>query len=203
MSSTEFLLFSLLPIAGYLLGSVPTSVWVTRRVKGIDVRDAGSGHATTTNTIRQAGWPAGLLVFVVDVAKGFLPTFVALQLSPSPWLAAITALGAVSGHCWPIWAGFRGGMGLATAGGAFFAVSPLGFLIGFGVLVALVLVIHHSARASMLTGVTLPLIYWAAGFKPMLIWVSAAVGFVLAIRFASDWRRKYRELWLDRDKNSN
>jgi acyl phosphate:glycerol-3-phosphate acyltransferase len=59
---------------GYLSGSLPFAVWITRLVKGVDVRDAGSGHATTTNTIRQAGFFPGALVFFLDVAKGFVPT---------------------------------------------------------------------------------------------------------------------------------
>ena len=75
----------LLPIFGYLCGSLPFSIWVTRYVKGVDVRDAGSRHATTTNTIRQAGWVPGIAVFLLDTAKGFLPTFLAIQLGLPDW----------------------------------------------------------------------------------------------------------------------
>ncbi|HMV30334.1 MAG TPA: glycerol-3-phosphate acyltransferase, partial [Anaerolineales bacterium] len=71
----------LLPLLGYLLGSLPFSIWVTRFVKNVDVRDSGSGHATTTNTIRQAGFGWGALVFILDVTKGFLPTYLAVQFS--------------------------------------------------------------------------------------------------------------------------
>ena len=70
----------LFPLLGYLSGSLPFSVWVTRYAKGVDVREAGSGHATTTNTIRQAGFGWGALVAVLDVAKGFIPTYVALSV---------------------------------------------------------------------------------------------------------------------------
>ena len=70
----------LLPALGYLCGSLPFSIWITRRVKGVDVRAAGSGHATTTNTIRQAGFGWGALVLLLDIAKGFLPTYLALHV---------------------------------------------------------------------------------------------------------------------------
>src|SRR5512135_2783762 len=104
-------------LLGYLCGSLTFSIWITRLLKGVDVRDAGSGHATTTNTIRQAGFAAGALVLVLDIGKGFLPTWLALHYAPPAvrtWVAALTLACAVAGHCWPVFARFRGGMGLAT-----------------------------------------------------------------------------------------
>jgi glycerol-3-phosphate acyltransferase PlsY len=76
----NILLLFLFPILGYVSGSLPFSIWVTRYVKGVDVRAAGSGHATTTNTIRQAGFGWGALVLVLDIAKGFLPVYLALYV---------------------------------------------------------------------------------------------------------------------------
>ena len=111
-------------ILGYLCGSLPFAIWVTRLVKGVDVRDAGSHHATTTNTIRQAGFLPGALVFLLDVGKGFLPTWLALHYAPAAWIAPLTGALVVVGHCWPIFAGFRGGMGMASANGAMMAAFP-------------------------------------------------------------------------------
>ena len=125
----------LFPVLGYLLGSLPFSIWVTRFVKGVDVRDAGSGHATTTNTIRQAGFGWGALVFVLDVAKGYIPTYLAAKYTGDVWIVTLTAAFAVVGHCWPLFAGLRGGMGLATAGGTFLAIDTLTFLICVGLLI--------------------------------------------------------------------
>ena len=99
----------LFPVLGYLLGSIPFSILITRFVKGVDVRDSGSGHATTTNTIRQAGFGWGALVFVLDVAKGYIPTYLALKYSGDVQVVAFTAAFAVIGHCWPLFAGLRGG----------------------------------------------------------------------------------------------
>lgn len=187
-------------LLGYLLGSLPFALWITRLVKGVDVRDAGSGHVTTTNTIRQAGWLAGALVLVLDIGKGFLAVWLARHAGLSGWSLALTGSLAVAGHCWPVFAQFRGGMGLATMGGGLLAVSPLGFLLALGTLVLLVLLIRHSARASVVTGLVVPLVLWLFGLRGDILWLTAFSGLVIAVRFTIDWNRKYRELWLDREK---
>jgi glycerol-3-phosphate acyltransferase PlsY len=189
-------------LIGYLSGSLPFAIWITRLVKGVDVRDAGSGHATTTNTIRQAGFLPGALVFVLDVAKGFGPTWLALKAAPVVWIVPLTAAMAVIGHCWPVFAGFRGGMGLAPANGGIMAAAPLAILIVYATLGLLTLILRHSARASVITGILFTPLLWVAGVRGPLLWIGAAVGFVVAFRFISDWNRKYRELWLDREKSA-
>ncbi|RJP52464.1 MAG: glycerol-3-phosphate acyltransferase [Anaerolineaceae bacterium] len=190
----------LFPLLGYILGSLPFSIWITRHVKNVDVRDAGSGHATTTNTIRQAGVGWGALVLILDIAKGFAPTFLAAKYSGETWVIALTATFAVIGHCWTLFANFRGGMGLATTGGALLAVNPLAFLICFGLLLFLVLTIRHSARASVFTGVLAAPALWLANIRDEAFWMILGAGIVISIRFLIDWNRKYRELWLDREK---
>ncbi len=189
-------------LLGYLCGSLPFAVWITRLVKGVDVRDGGSGHATTTNTIRQAGFLPGALVFILDVAKGFAPTWLALHYAPAAWIAALTAALAVVGHCWPVFAGFRGGMGLAPANGSMMAVFPFAILITYAMLGLLTLVLRHSARASVVTGILIAPLLWLVGLRGPLLWIAAAVGLVVVCRFLSDWNRQYRELWLDREKKT-
>lgn len=192
--SIAFLLF------GYLAGSMPFSLWITKLFKNIDVRESGSGHATTTNTIRQAGWGAGALVLLLDLFKGFLPTWLAYHYAPYSWITPLVAGFAVIGHCWPIFANFRGGMGLATSGAAILAINPIFGLIGLGILILFVLILRHSAKAAVVVGILLSPIYYLLGERGILIGVSAAVGIVIALRFTIDWNRKYRELWLDRDQ---
>lgn len=195
----------LLPVLGYLSGSLPFSIWVTRYVKGVDVRDAGSGHATTTNTIRQAGFGWGALVLILDIAKGFLPTYLALQVAQDDilrYIIPLTAACAIIGHCWPLFAQFRGGMGLATFGGALLAVNWFAFVIGLGLLLLLTLTIHHGARASVAAGVLMAPIFWLFHLRGMEFWIAIAGGLVIAYRFLIDWNRKYRELWLDREKKT-
>jgi len=198
---TTIILFAFVFILlGYLSGSMTPSIWITRLVKGVDVRDAGSGHATTTNTIRQAGFGWGALVLFVDIAKGFVPTWLALTYAPESWIIPLTAGAAVIGHCWPVFAGFRGGMGLACAGGSVLAADWLAGIIGLGLLIALVLTIKHGARASVFTGILMAPLFWLLGFRGIEFWVAIAVGAVIAFRFLIDWNRQYRELWLDREK---
>ena len=189
-------------LLGYLSGSLPFAVWITRLAKGVDVRAAGSGHATTTNTIRQAGFLPGALVFILDAAKGFATTWLALHFAPAAWIAPLTAGLAIVGHCWPVFAGFRGGMGLATASGIALAAAPIAFLICGGLLAALTLVLRHSARASALAGILFTPLLWLFGLRGQVLWIAAAVGLVIAGRFLIDWNRKYRELWLDREKKT-
>lgn len=196
----DILLSFLFPVLGYLSGSLPFSIWVTCYVKNVDVRDAGSGHATTTNTIRQAGFGWGALVGLLDLTKGFIPTYLATRYSNETWVVALTAALAVAGHCWPIFAQFRGGMGLGTFGGALLAVNWFSFVIGLGLLLALLLLIHHGARASVFTGILMAPLFWLVNLRGMELWIALACGLVIAYRFLIDWNRKYRELWLDREK---
>lgn len=196
----QTLFYFVFPLLGYLSGSLPFSIWVTRYVKNVDVRDAGSGHATTTNTIRQAGFGWGALVLLLDITKGFIPTFLALRFINNPWVIALAAAFAVAGHCWPLFAQFRGGMGLATFGGALLAANWFAFVIGLGLLLTLTLIIHHSARASSLTGILMAPLFWLFNLRGIEFWIAIAGGLVIAYRFLMDWNREYRELWLDREK---
>jgi glycerol-3-phosphate acyltransferase PlsY len=191
-----------LPLLGYLSGSLPFSIWITRYARNVDVRDAGSGHATTTNTIRQAGFGWGALVLILDIAKGFIPVYLALLVvrdAIPPYVIPITAACAVIGHCWPLFAQFRGGMGLATFGGALLAVDWIAFILGLGLLILLLLITRHGARASVFTGLLIAPLFWTYGLRGMEFWIALACGLVIAFRFLIDWNRTYRELWLDRE----
>jgi len=193
----------LFAIFGYLSGSLPFSIWVTRYVKNVDVRDAGSGHASTTNTIRQTGFGWGALVLILDIAKGFIPTYLAFTVGRDaipPYIIPLTAACAVIGHCWPLFAQFRGGMGLATFGGALLAVNWFAFVIGLGLLLLLVLTIHHGARASVFTGILMAPVFWLFNLRGLEFWIAIAGGLVIVYRFLIDWNRKYRARGLDREK---
>jgi glycerol-3-phosphate acyltransferase PlsY len=200
MSMLPLLVF---PLVGFLFGSLPFSIWVTRYAKGVDVRDAGSGHATTTNTIRQAGFGWGALAAVLDVAKGFIPTWLAITYSNEAWVVALTAAAAVAGHCWPLFAQFRGGMGIAPFGGALIATSWFSALLGLGLLLALLLIFRHGARASVLTGILIAPMLWLFDLRSYELWIALACGLLMAYRFLIDWNRKYRELWLDRENTGS
>lgn len=183
-----------LAAGAYLLGSLPFGVWIGYALTGRDIRAAGSGHSGATNTIRQAGWLAGALVMALDIGKGWLAVWLARQFGDALWAPALAAGAAVAGHCWPVWAGFRGGMGLGTAGGAALAVSPLGFAAALGVLIAAAFVLRHSARSGFVAGLLLPGLLWLTG-GPAGAAVGAAAGAVVMVRALSDWNHRRRGVW--------
>ncbi len=126
----EFLLI----VAAYLIGSIPTAVWISRYFFGIDIRDYGSGNSGATNTYRVLGSRWGTAVMVIDMAKGIIATSLYILL---PYYVTKTndwdrtnfmiglGLAAVAGHIFPVWANFRGGKGVATLFGMILAIQPL------------------------------------------------------------------------------
>lgn len=145
-------------LAAYLLGAVPTSLWVGRGLHGVDLRKEGSGNLGATNTFRVLGWRAALPVVAFDVFKGWLP------VAAFPGWAAVNSLGwtlafggaAILGHVFPVWAGFKGGKGVATSGGVFLGLAPLGALISAVVFFALAFGTRIVSVASMAAALVLP-----------------------------------------------
>ena len=185
-------------LAAYLLGSLPFALWITRWRTGEDLREHGSGHAGATNTMRLAGWPAGLAVVALDIGKGFAAVWLTVWLAGSWWAPPAAGL-AVAGHLWPLFAGFRGGVGAAAAAGAMLAAWPPGAVLALGTEVALQLLLRHTARANVLTGLVLGPLWWLAGAPLWAVGVAAVAGALVAYRSLGDWGRVYRELWLDRE----
>lgn len=122
---------AILLVLAYLLGSVPTAVWVSKWVYGIDIREHGSGNAGATNSFRILGTKAGSAVMLVDMLKGFiavkLSIFSAYTWTSEPFVNLQIFLGlfAVLGHIFPIWAEFRGGKGIATLFGMILSIQPI------------------------------------------------------------------------------
>jgi acyl phosphate:glycerol-3-phosphate acyltransferase len=122
----------LLICLAYLIGSIPTAVWVSKSIFGIDIRDYGSGNSGATNTFRVLGSKWGSLVMLVDVVKGvvatslyiLMPTYLSNELLRTNFMIGL-GLAAVIGHIFPIWASFRGGKGVATLLGMAIAIQPL------------------------------------------------------------------------------
>ena len=121
-------------VCGYLIGSVQFGLIVGRLTRGVDIREYGSGATGATNVIRTSGAKAGVLVIVLDVAKGIAPVYLGIALGhlagidshdDRAWVAAVAAFAAVCGHIWPLYAGFRGGKAVATGFGAALAMNPI------------------------------------------------------------------------------
>ncbi len=189
-------------VLAYLLGSLPFGVWVGYLFVRRDIRSGGSGHSGATNTLRQAGWSAGVLVSVLDIGKGLTAAWLAARWGSSPLVVALAGAAAVAGHCWPAFASFRGGMGLGAGGGAMLAVYPLGFVLGLGLATLGTLSLRHSARGNFAAGLLFGPVIWLFSRSLDLTMLAVAIGAVIAVRSFSDWRRVYRELWLDREKRT-
>jgi glycerol-3-phosphate acyltransferase PlsY len=189
-------------ILAYLLGSLPFGVWVGYLFLRRDIRSGGSGHSGATNTLRQAGWAAGALVMALDIAKGFAAAWLAARWGSGPLVVALAGAAAVAGHCWPAFASFRGGMGLGVGGGAMLAVYPLGFVLGLGLAALGTLVLRHSARGNFAAALLLGPAVWLFSRSMDVTMLAIVIGAVIAMRALSDWRRVYRELWLDREKKT-
>jgi glycerol-3-phosphate acyltransferase PlsY len=159
-----------IPIAAYLLGSIPFGLLLGKLFGAADVRKAGSGNIGATNVARVAGPIAGVLTLLLDAAKGALAVFLAARLSEqsSTWMM-IAGLCALVGHCFPIWLGFRGGKGVATAAGVFLVLSPLSFLGAALLFFLVVLYWRFVSLGSISAAAAMPLLiyfFWAPHHAP-------------------------------------
>ncbi len=155
----EFLLI----VLAYLVGSIPTSVWVSQHFFNIDIRDYGSGNAGATNTYRVLGPKWGTMVMVTDMIKGILAVKLALLLpeyadSEVNLQNLQTGLGlaAVVGHIFPIWADFRGGKGVATLFGLVLGISPWTALGCVAIFIAVLYLTRFVSLSSILASIAFP-----------------------------------------------
>ncbi|MFT6716477.1 MAG: glycerol-3-phosphate acyltransferase PlsY [Saprospiraceae bacterium] len=158
----------LLLILAYLIGSIPTAVWVGKRFYNIDVREHGSGNAGATNTFRVLGKKAGIPVLLIDILKGFTAAFFLVKLQSKfnieqvsdvvPYTNLMLAFGfaAVIGHVFPIFAGFRGGKGIASLLGIVLAIHPPAALCSIAVFLVILIMTKYVSLGSMLAGICFP-----------------------------------------------
>jgi glycerol-3-phosphate acyltransferase PlsY len=152
-------------IIAYLLGSIPTSVWVGKAFHGIDVRDFGSGNAGATNTFRVLGYKAGLPVLIFDIFKGWVAVYMVNFFtepgqSSEELFQLQLRLGACAllGHIFPVFAGFRGGKGVASLLGIVLALNPYAALISIGVFVFVFLSTRYVSLSSIIASLFFPIV---------------------------------------------
>lgn len=142
-------------IIGYLLGSIPTGVWLGRAFKGIDIRKHGSKSIGATNVFRVLGARLAAIVLIIDIGKGFVSCFLAARLDPGRFslepgqLAMIAGLAAVAGHLFPVFARFKGGKGIATGAGMLLYLAPLELAFALVVFVITVAVTRYVSLGSL------------------------------------------------------
>lgn len=158
------ILLTIAIILAYLLGSIPSSVWLGKGIKGIDLREHGSGNAGATNAFRVLGKPIGSVVLVADMLKGYLSVNLShLQDDIIPgtegWMLLRIGLGAVAvaGHIFPVFAGFKGGKGVATMAGIGLALHPWAALAAIGIYALVFLAFRLSALGSLSAVISYPI----------------------------------------------
>jgi glycerol-3-phosphate acyltransferase PlsY len=176
--------YPLVACAGYLLGSIPFGLIVGRRVRGVDIREFGSGKTGFTNSLRTIGLVPSLVVLAGDFLKGAVPVFVAGSLVHSSTLAVVAATCAVLGHVFPVFAGFKGGRGVTTAFGATAAMMPPVGLFLLLLALALVSVSRYMSLMSVIGTPTGMIVVWAlavAGRVPLAygVWGTIATAIIL------------------------
>jgi glycerol-3-phosphate acyltransferase PlsY len=161
-----------LPLAGYLLGSIPFGILLTRLFGGGDIRASGSGNIGATNVSRVAGPIPGVLTLILDGLKGAAAVWLAAHFSNSSamWMTA-AGVAALIGHCFPVWLKFRGGKGVATAAGMFLALCWPAAVVAILVFVLVVFFFRFVSLGSIAAAAAMPLliyVLWAPHFSPHL-----------------------------------
>lgn len=181
---------ALLTLGAYLLGTFPSAA-LAARAAGRDVQDEGSGNPGASNVFRLLGWRAGATVFAVDFAKGALPALVGLAVGGRPW-AFVLGIGAVLGHVFPATRRFRGGRGVATAGGLMVVVYPW-IALGLAVVWAAVAYgLRKASVASLLVTVAFPVLVALRGYGWEEVLLTGALAALVVARHAANLRRLVR-----------
>lgn len=178
----------LICLAAYSLGSIATAVWAGRLFHGIDIREHGSGNAGATNTIRVLGWTTGIPVLIIDVGKGWLaaslPVLFKIAESGTPELVNLQILAgsiAIIGHVFPIFAGFKGGKGVATTFGVLLSLNPFVTLSCFVVFLFVLFITGYVSVSSISAGISFPVFLFALIDTPSLIFKIFSILIGLAI----------------------
>jgi len=191
--------YAVIAVAAYLLGSIPTG-YLAGRAKGIDIRTIGSGNIGATNAMRALGKPAGIVVLLVDAAKGFAACYFGAFISsrlcewhaPSDSIvlfspeeigrfAIIAGVFAVLGHDFTCWLKFKGGKGIATSAGVFFALAPLALGIALGAWIIVFALSRYVSVASIAAAVALPAAVWMLPPHNLLLGIATTALGLLAI----------------------
>lgn len=188
MVVTDFML----PLAGFIAGSVPFGLLVGR-LKGIDIRKHGSGNIGATNVLRVVGKPYGIAVFVLDFLKGIVPVAASLYWFPIPsqpeWFPIATGLAAILGHNYSPWVGFKGGKGIATSAGVLLGLFPWPLVIGVTVWGGVFKATRYVSVASMAAAAAIPCAEFAFALatgarRPY------SLGFTILIAVLALWRHR-------------
>jgi glycerol-3-phosphate acyltransferase PlsY len=174
-------------LGGYLLGSIPFGLLFARFAGAGDVRRIGSGNIGATNVLRTGRKGLAAATLAADILKGLLPVALGHAWF-GPDVAVLAGLGAVLGHCFPVWLKFRGGKGVATASGVVAALTPLVLLMLVGVFAATVAASRYVSLASMVAAVLAPMLAWLLG-QAQAAELYLLIALIVVLRHADNIRR--------------
>ena len=177
------MLYALLVLGGYVLGSVPTGILVGR-AWGVDIRQLGSGNIGMANVLRSVGKKAAAVTMLGDMLKGLVPVVAAHLLTGNEWVVAAVALAAVVGHCWPVFLRFKGGKGVATGAGTSIGLVPVVGLALFAFWWAVVLVSKYTSLGAIAVMLVSPVVFLLSG-QPAPYVLYTVVGGALVL-----WRHR-------------
>jgi glycerol-3-phosphate acyltransferase PlsY len=184
-------------LLAYLAGSLPTGYWMGL-TKGIDIRIVGSGSTGATNVLRSVGKTAALVVFIVDIAKGYLPVWWAMTLEPSLWsrlglppytIPVAVALMPVVGHSRSVFLGFKGGKSAATGLGTFLALNPLAAGIAFAIWLVVLGASRIVSLASISAAAAAPFVAYFCGSPPTIVGFSGVGALYVIVRHRANLTR--------------
>jgi glycerol-3-phosphate acyltransferase PlsY len=173
----------------YLVGSISFAVLLVRLRTGKDIRREGSGNAGATNVLRAHGKALALAVALFDIAKGAAGVFLVRQVSSDPKAAAAAGFAAILGHVFPIFYGFRGGKGVATAVGAFAVLAPWATLVCIGVFVAMVAAFRYVSLGSVVAISLLPLVAGLFHAPLAIVGAAAAAAILVLVKHLENLKR--------------
>ena len=179
----------LLLAIGYLLGSMPNGYLAGRWLKGIDLRQCGSGSTGATNVLRNVGKGPALVVFLLDVGKGALAVLLAKSCGLNDWVQVLAGLAALAGHIWPVWLGWKGGKAVATGLGMFLGLAwPVG-LACFGLFMAVISLSRIVSLSSVVAAIGLPVLMVISGSSSAYVMVSLVASVLVLWRHRSNIER--------------
>lgn len=175
------MLAAVVVVVSYLLGSIPTA-YLAGRLRGVDVRVVDTGIAGASNVFRHVSRRAGVLVAVVDIAKGAAAVVLARVVDLGPWVVFAAGAAAIIGHWWPVFAGFHGGIGAAAGIGAVAAVLPVPILVGVPFALIALLRTHKPSPAAATLLVVAVVAAWLLDTPPWQVAVAAALSVLVLVR---------------------
>ena len=176
-------------VLGHVCGSVPSGLWLVQAFHGIDIRNYGSKNIGTTNVFRIVGPKTAVLVLIADAFKGILAVGIMSYFFHNPLLDVVTALGALLGHNYSLFLGFKGGKGVATALGLLIFMMPKVAVASFGIWLVCVLLTRYVSLGSIMAAIFTPPLAWYLGYPSAYVIFSVVAAFFVVLRHKDNIHR--------------